>query len=148
MKKTVILTIALMLAAGLAHAQAITVTIASGQSLSPVVNLATAGITNYGSHSVISEIIPPAALDATSYYVVIETCTTAAGSSCWIPYDANGNMERFVITGGATPTGSIQLDPQITAGKWYIKLLVTNSSNVAVAQAGGARSFILFVRPL
>ena len=81
MKKT-LLTIALMLAAGLVHAQAITVTIASGQSLSPVVNLATAGITNYGSHSVISEIIPPAALDATSYYVVIETCTTPAGSSC------------------------------------------------------------------
>ncbi len=64
------------------------------------------------------------------------------------PYDANGTIERFKITGGATPTGAIQIDPAITAGWWYVKFQVVNSSNAAVTQSTAARVFTVMVRPL
>ena len=161
MKTIVILTIALACVAPLAQAQLFsvpcTITIASGQSLSTAY-LAGGTVDNTGACSTTPatslsrigiplQVFPPAALDATSYGLLIYSCTDVAGTTCLPGQDSAGNALLIPLKGGTAPTSYVQLDPGVMAGGRTYKFQVVTSSGAAVAQTS-ARTFTLMVRPL
>lgn len=88
MKKTIVLAAVIALLAGAASAQqAIPLTIASGESLSPVVDLSPQYVTTSAGTAMLmtrslAAIITPSALEATSAAIVPWICTSAAGATC------------------------------------------------------------------
>ncbi len=97
MKKTIILTLALVFVAGFAVAQSapapVTLTIASGQSLSPAFSPAAMGTSNVAMS--VLQIFPPAALDATSAGIILYSCTDTAGTTC-LPEPNDGGTANNV----------------------------------------------------
>ena len=148
MRKAIIFGVLYAVFAGWAYSQPIqTVTVAQNQSLSPIINLA-GGQVQLKTPNVGLVIFPPAALEATSYELVLYACADPAGSNCKAMNDANGNLIKFVIVGGATPTQAIQVDPPIVAGLWWFKLLIAASNDSAVSQTTASRTFTISVRSL
>ena len=143
MKKTIILALAMLALGGAVSGQQL-VTIAAGQSASPVYDLQAYPGYTAPYPAVITGIYPPAALDANSDGVEILVCRSINSTACLPMYDANGTLLRFKITGGATPTGAIQIDPpSAMPGLRYYKLQVVTSANAAQTQAA-ARQFLVF----
>lgn len=146
--KRAFLAVLFLALASLASAQAVqTVTVLQNQSLSPVINLAGGQV---GLKAPITGliIIPPAALEATSAEVVIYACADSAGTNCMALYDASGNLVKGVITGGASPTGAVVLDPSQVAGLWWWKFQICAANNSGVSQSTAARVFTILTRPL
>ena len=134
-----------------------TITIASGQSLSPAY-LAGGTVDAAGACTITPapglsrigiplQIFPPAALDATSYGLLIYSCTDVAGTTCLPGQDSAGNTLLIPLKGGTAPTSYVQLDPGVMAGGRTYKFQVVTSAGVAVAQTAN-RTFTLMVRPL
>jgi hypothetical protein len=169
-KKTIILATLLLALAGLAVAQEAplpcTITIASGQSLSPAFATGPASTINGTGCTALTsmvagapvigtplEIIPMDAagnlttLDATSAALQPYTCIDTAGAHCTPLADKDGNAITFKFVGGASPTSAIQLDPTVMAGGRTFKFQVVTSAGAAVAQTAN-RTFTLMVRPL
>ena len=148
MRKALVFGVLYAVFAGWAYGQPVqTVTVLQNQSLSPVINLA-GGTVQLRTPNVGLVIFPPSALEATSYELVLYACADPAGTVCKAMNDANGNLIKFVIVGGATPTQCIQVDPPSVAGLWWFKLLIANSSDAAVSQTTASRTFTISVRSL
>ena len=155
MRKTFILSAVLALLAGVCYGQSspfpCTITIASGQSLSPALiptNLGPGCTQPSGTaYATPLQIFPPSALDATSYGLLIYSCTDVAGTTCLPGQDSAGNKLLIPLIGGTAPTSYVQLDPGVMAGGRTYKFQVVTSAGAAVPQTS-ARTFTLMVRPL
>jgi hypothetical protein len=157
MRKTIIvaLTIAALAATASAQLCKFSVVIPAGASKSAVFLPSSVSLANcdgaplHGGTLAPIAIIPPAAVDATTDAILVELCTSTAGSSCTQVGIGDGTLDRLKIvqSPAGTPTQSIRIDPQIGA-TWYAwKLALVTSLNAADIQ-DAARTFTLFVRPL
>ena len=148
MKRVILLSVLSILLAGAVYAQPVqTVTVAKDASLSPVINLAGGQV---GLKAPITGliVIPPAALEATSYELVLYACADPGGSNCMTMYDASGNLVKGIIHGGASPTGAIVFDPSLVAGLWWFKIQIDSNADAGVSQSTAARIFTILTRPL
>ena len=131
-----------------------TVSVASGQSLSPVISTETrpapagsvCGPTEGARGGVTVQLQTPAALDAGSFALLLYSCTSD-GVTCKPLQDMAGMALAIPLIGGASPSSNIQLDPAIMVSIRVFRFQVVNSSNVAVAQTAN-RVFTLMVRSL
>ena len=155
MRKLVIVSAVVILFAAVRYGQSspfpCTLTIASGQSLSPAfmpTNLGPGCTQPTGkAFATPLQIFPPAALDATSYGLLIYSCPDLEGQNCLPGQDSAGNKLLIPLIGGTAPTSYVQLDPGVMAGGRAYKFQVVTSAGAAVPQTT-ARTFTLMVRPL
>ena len=146
--KRVILVALCVLFASMAWAQpAQTVTVAQNQSLSPVINLAGTGVVPRVPLTGMI-IMPPSALESTSYEIILYACADPAGANCMSMADSAGNLIKYIIVGGATPTSAMVLDPTVVVGLWWFKFRIAASNDTAVSQTTASRSFIILSRTL
>ena len=153
MSKVLAIIAAVLLIAGMASADC-TVTIANGQSMSPVISPelhpvpagAVCAPTTGGRGGIVVPIRTPDALDATSYGLQLYTCSND-GLTCKPLQDGTGSNVIIPLKGGATPTNNIQLDIPMMVSVGVFRFQVVTSAGAAVPQTA-ARAFSLLVRSL